>query len=311
MSDFAASDTDVDLTHLRPTTTLEMLDRVFEVIRKRPALFAGLTGLYLIPELVFAVQAWIAGSMEQIENFVPYYFAMKLLAQWPAAALNTAAFQTYLFPKRPLRAWSLLRATSPRVPYLILTYFIVLSLLFLVAVVVPTGLLQTLTEDALGILSVLMAAGLFVTAIYLAATWSLIAPLVIIEKKAFGEALIRSMQLMKLKFEEPFAGDGALRRLAVAVMFPGIVYGVCLLMTRLIAALAGPVSGTDPDLFFSRVQLSLWVPAEAVVTPWLITSLVMIYTECRMRREALDLQVRFLVKGDFAVPDESLGLDEE
>jgi hypothetical protein len=301
------------LAHLRPTTPMEMIDRVFLVIGTRPKLFAALALMFALPPLLLQLfQAFIPPKSGDSPDSIVLFatVAASLLIQWANAAVIAAAFQTLLFPARPLAAKAALRGALDRLFYLILTRFLVVSALIVLGLLLPQQLLSGNGGEP-GFISVAIAAWSVGAAVYFGFGWALVPMVVMIERKSFVKAMLRSMDLMRLKFRKAVVfGDSALRRLLLVLIVPAAIYLFGQILVQGISLLA-----TGQILFMWSAKVIQSSPAHRLVylfdagvsfavsffaLPWLYSGLVMLYAECRMRHEALDIQVRLLTRGETA-----------
>lgn len=313
-----------DLKHLRPLSALEMFDRVFSVLRTQPVLFAQLGLLYSLQELVVAVYFLGRGNtdVEELPSLLSFLLLVPLfLRQWTAAAIVAVAFQACIFPQRPLSLWTAMRASFQRLPSLILTRILVMLILFTVGVLVPAILLRQAASGGVAVFSAGLAAWTFMLAAYLACVWSLISCVVVVERRAFMHAMMRSVELMRTRFGSRWAVGTAVRRLLLVLLFPATVWlvGQVAVQAASLAITGGltyELEGGRPVLVISSLWVlianalnSLFVPF--ILGPFTFTALVVLYTECRMRREALDLQVRLLAKGHPITGQEGMVPDQD
>lgn len=300
-----------DMMHLRPTSGLELMDHAFGILRIRPGLFLGLGALSALPALI-AVYVYVATHRgitreDDLLEYFSYQWAAWLPSQWPVAAIVAAAFQTHLFPRRPLQLWTALRACLPRLPHFILTRLLVTIFLLFLGVEVPSMFLKSGIAPGLAIA---VAAWSVIACIYFVGTLSLVPAVTVIERRAFFRAMTRSTELMRIVFRGGILGDSALRRLVLLALFPMslalmnlvFVESVNLALTGRMSAITRVSLGMASNSVIPNTILLVDAVVSfftgALNTAWFSAALVLLYSECRMWREALDLQVRLLSHGE-------------
>jgi hypothetical protein len=305
-----------------------MLDRVVGVLRTRPRLFFSLGVLYTLPLLgVLGLYYWLRAPKDLNQVFgeiTPWILGAQLLGEWANAAVIASSFQLLLFPSRPLLLWVALRGSLNRLFFLVLTRLFVWLVLGL-GLSIPSQLFSGGSAGgALDAISLILSLWILFAALYFMVLWMLTPVVVMVERVAFVRAMRRSMELLRLVFRPGWMGDSALRRLGVIMVLPVTVWLVQLLAVQ---GLSWVVTGHPVSLapFFppsdqALISLTLITFPKTVfyagsvvaacgwfVTGiWLYAALVLLYAECRMRYEALDIQVRMLARGDTALPEAEL-----
>lgn len=308
-SNLTAGAPDDGLVHLRPTTSIELLDRAFEILRMRPALFAVLAIIASSRDAATYIVFALHGPMAEGQAYAFYIlFSLTLLfivSQWAIAAIIASAFQLLLFPTRPLAFRTAMRGAAERLLPLILTRMLAWLVLLGLGFAIPQMLIAQNNAGGIGAFLSLWSLG---AAVFFGLQWALVSVVVMIEKRAFVRAMLRSMELMRLKWRRGFFGDGALRRLLLILLFPGVLLAAGQAASQLVSrAITGQWMLKFPEntaVILTNGAISFVV--SAIVTPWLYAALVLLYAECRMKREALDIQVRMLARGETAKPEESL-----
>lgn len=286
------------LAHIRPTTAMEMVDRVFEIMRRHLPFMMGLGALYALPTLL--VGTWVIlrdGNADDALTRVALVGAV-VAKQLPLAALAIAAFQAALFPGRILLPAPAFRSAFALLPQFMVIVLLIVLMLMGFAVVLPAMLSRTAGAGSpLGLIlaPMSMAMGLFVTLAY-----SLAPIVVLVEKRWFFAALGRSAELTRLVFRRGLVdGDSPFRRVALVALFPlaatlaaeGLARMlVVAASTRAPSVAAGTITG---DMFSLLIACAVSV----VTAPALMCGLALVYIECRVRLEALDLQVRLVEIG--------------
>lgn len=299
---------DMPLTHLRPTTPLEMLDRAFAVFRSRAGFFLMLGVCASAPGMVVQLGMFLTSGPvvtdETVVRWLPWQIASLFLEQWPVAALLGAAFHATLFPRRWIPVRVALQAAIPRLPHLILSGILVAALL---ALLVTAGI-QAVGALAGGALGLLVIIWIVFGVLFLGGSWALVGPVVILEPRAFFRAMRRSLELMLTRFHGAWWRDSSYFRLALIVLFPVVVRATTLLAVRLAHFL------DTGELIFLEATDRNFLIAQAIVdgiasiltTPWTCIAITLLYAECRMRREALDLEVRLLAQAGANHPEHGI-----
>lgn len=274
---------------------MEMVDRIVRLVSLRWRVILPLALLAALPEPVLTIIGTYLDTQTREEGAQRQYGALIFvlafaLPQWPNAALLLAGFHGHLFPLHSIRAVGALRSALGRLPYLILTRLYVWMLLGLLAFPLilagtrPAISLTVLVGILLGIIAFLVFAGL----------WFLVPVLVMVEHKSFFRAMARSMELMTTRFSGGWLGDSPLRRLVVMGVFPLVLFAGELILLQAAWPFLRPPAGSQfpadyGGLFaFTAVQLAI----NFVLALWMPLSMAMLYGECRMRREGMDLHVR-------------------
>lgn len=284
-----------ELAHLRPTTPLELLDRIFSVVARKPFVFAGLACLYAAPLLLLGLVA-VALKLDDARASQVLLLAL-LLQQWPAAAVVVAAFQSAVFPHKKLSLLLALRASLERLPYFILT-----RALALIVIISLASVPSALNMAEIGWYATPVAIWALFAAVYLLILWALLPIVVMVERRAFVRAMARSAELMRGVFKPGWiVGDTAFRRLVLMAAVPFALV-ICLEVVPECWSLA---SDRNLDTRFALLTLVLSFVVDLVFAMYAYVGLTLLYMECRMRREALDLQVRLLANGHLQAPDES------
>lgn len=309
------------LTHLRPTAALEMLDRAFAVVRVQWKLFLLFALVSATPKLLSTLihldrkPPSTESGLAFIAWLIPHKVAPFILAQWAVAAIVAVAFQTVLFPGRTIKFQAAMRGVRNRVPSLMMTRLLVWAILFVLGALLPAQMLSAGGSSSLFAMAI--ATWTILAAIYFALMWSLTSAVVIIEKRSLLNAMARSAELMRLKFSgRGWLSDGALRRLMLVLVFPAVMYcfGAAILQAASLAKTGNiviifrGVIGEGGAVYQMLVALDGMIDwgSSLIYLPWTYTALVLLYAECRMRREALDIQVRLLSRGETGGADANM-----
>ncbi|MCX7019878.1 MAG: hypothetical protein NTY46_13000 [Candidatus Sumerlaeota bacterium] len=289
-----------EITHIRPTTPIEMLDRVFAIFTVRPWVFLALAALYALPSAAATTGLYLfycsTSSPIDAIGYLPWFFASFFIEQWPCAAILLTVFQTYSSPQKPYGIITALGSAFKRLPYLILTRTLVwFILLLLFGVFVQSVLSPAAGGTFTGSLAQVIGLWCLAASIYFLMMWILVPPIVVIERASFFRAMVRSMQLMAMSFRPGLLkGDTARRRFLLLALFPAAVW---LTAQGLLQSVSIARSGTiifmtphDPLLYFTAMGLDFIVNLTAGL--WILIASPLLYIECRIRREALDVHMR-------------------
>lgn len=313
-----------DLRHLRPLSVAEMADRAFALMFQRPGMVLALAAVVAAPE-IFYVLARVSGIFAgDASRLFAIFLLLTLMGTWAQGAAIAGLFQTYLFPKRALTAKSLAKVSFERLPAFFLTLFVLYELIVApLLVVIPHGLL-TGAGSPPGTTPAPLSATTIVVSLFsiflgarLAIGWMLVPAAVMIEQRSFFRSALRSSELLFSPFRDK-AGrlSGAWPRLSLllALLFLGMA--TCYALLNL-ACLAFAKPGFSPlqyifaptylsDLKQDATRQALLASSYAlfslVVAPLMWCGTVLLYTECRIRREGLDFQVR-LIEGGVIAPE--------
>lgn len=288
-----------------------MVDRVFALLRMRRGVLLSLGALggliSLEAELVQQRDgsAWALGGL-----------ALELLARWPLAAALTVAFQTLFFPRRLLGAWAALRGVAGKMPQLLLTLVLSGAVLALMVLTTVDLLRSARGGWTLDPVNWALAGAMGVLILYLAALWALMPAVVLLEGRMLFGALGRSAELMRLRFSRRLFGDSAVRRLILLITLAvAAAVGGQLLLPAAHWVIAGMPPLSPAELFgtapadkgggrgaWENAQLALTALLSCLIWPYIQTAIAVLYAECRMRREGLDLQARLLARENSGEP---------
>ncbi len=284
-----------NFAHLHPCTHTELIDRVGAVIMHQPALFFGLGALSALPALMAMLLnpgfsgpsgTQEVGMIDYLVTLVPWF-----LKEWPIAALILAGFQKFVFPKRKLKMWVVMQTSLTFLLAFIGTrlfaWTIIMGLLLFVLSVGTTGG---------GGITGLLAFPALVMALFLLVYWSLTGVAVMIERTAFINAMARSWKMLRQGFRGKKLTNSPLSRLLLILIIPAILFIIEQISIQTLGFFypggAYPKPPVDP---------SFTIPAGAIMflfqtlrAPWLYVGLTMVYLECRMRNESLDLRIRLV-----------------
>jgi hypothetical protein len=283
------------LRHVRPTSALELLDRVFAIWRRGWRQLLALGALVVLPGTALEVYAqlrWPAAAPEDLAALAPWAFLVLVVQLLPLAVVFRQAIK--LFLPTPPRDWAAettpLRVVFPR---------LVVSVLFIVfTVAVMTNFALVLLQE-LGpqLASVVLALGLLGVSLWVAINLSLAPVLVALDAPTIWGALRMSWRLMRhTRFSTNGWRDNAYWRFALLMSFPlachvgfaALVRGIAWAALRALPGreklgaaydLAAAVSGAVLDAF---------------LVPWVAISLVALLVETYCRHETFDLRLRLI-----------------
>lgn len=307
------------LTHVRPTTALEMLDRVYAVLRQRPVFFVVTALLYAMPKM--AEQAFLPFSQVNprepatVMPLLPWILLRFAAEQLPLAAFLFGAFHASIFPGRPISLGGLVKDTIERFPYLLLTRAVAWAGILIVA---TPGVLALMGAAQSGgsILLTMGGAAILSMALWLAMMWALVPAVVVVERLSFFQALARSFDLMRWRASDSWRTDGAMRRLVLIALVPGAV----MVAAEWAAVAAGvvesmPIEGDETARRMVVVSPVLYVllsgTAKFVIGALFTAGLMLLYIEGRIRTELFDVQVRLIAREPAREPEPEEDDDDE
>ncbi|MBX7244373.1 MAG: hypothetical protein K1X53_02675 [Candidatus Sumerlaeaceae bacterium] len=299
------------ICHVRPSTPMELMDRAFLVVRARFPQFLLLGFLFALPEfaatVLFTYIHGVPDDSELAQQFLGWLSAAFLLQQLPNAVVILLAIQAFMFPRRPIRLVPLTRAALINLPLLILTRILAFIILFLLANILLGALGGELGSPG-SLLGLFVASWVGAALAYLFLMWMLMPPVALIESRGFFRGLGRSVELMKQRFRAGWPGDLPVVRLLGILLVPGI--GI-LLGQLVVQGTSYALTGTNA--FFGPTTPTVFLISAGVnfitkmsVECWMYVAVALLYLECRMRREGLDLQVRLLQRQGSAAGDNVL-----
>jgi len=277
---------------LRPMSTAQVLDRTFQLYRRNFVLFAGIAALPPALKLAMDLLGLLVGSSNKMGVAAVSGLGVVLLAiAYLCGAVLASAASTYAVSlvhlERPATIGGSYRTISPYFWRLVGIAFVIglMMLGIIIVVAIPFGLSMVGSSTisagfgALGFLMLIVGAALMV---HLYARFSLATTACVVEKLGVSESIARSRTLTKgesgriwlvliLTVVLTYA-------LALALMIPG---GVMMAMGK---QGAGLMAGTVV-LYLGQFLATL------LAAPILTISLVLIYYDLRVRKEAFDLQV--------------------
>lgn len=290
----------MNLANLRPLGFGETLDRAFTLYRHNFVLLAGtsfLTSmLVFVAVMVLAIilgmtAAVLPGSIALV-FMIPLGLGLAAISMIPYGALAQQASQTYMGKRTSLgegvgaggrSAMTLVGAAILAVLTLGALMLGVMAVAFVLNLVVAlTGI--TALSLAVSFVTIL---GVAVAMVFVAALFFAVVPAVVVEEKGPVEAIGRSMQLAK----------GALARIAgVMVVSMVITYlpivGLAVVTGGFAAMSVDSVAaGTGQVLVAFILQQLLTVAVSVLVLPFLLSVMVVLYYDRRVRTEALDVQI--------------------
>ena len=286
-----------DLRHLRPATIPEMADHTFTLLARRGNALLLLAMIAALPDLFLAVF-----RVRQTGELLPawqtaLYLMLYILSEFSYAIALGCCFQTYLFPQRPLSFKALVRATVPRLPAFVLTRFVLQMAIVTLGGLLPTTLLVHVPAAENYPVRVILAAACLLLTVRLLISWALVPVAIVIERKAFLGAAIRSSDLMRTPFSLKALQDSPAVR-ALLGFLPALVAALSIIAIAQVCATALDrplITPTDvAGLRDRKAGCFVRAALELFWTPLLATLLTTLYVECRMRRDGLDFEVRLI-----------------
>jgi hypothetical protein len=298
---------------LRPLSMGELLDRSFSIYRRRPTLFLGIMavptvfalGLGLVVTLMTAGRpgfngqpfdpnqmpsaSLIAGLAVGYVVFTVLYGVAYLLSLGATAA---AVSSLYLDRETTIGdAYRHVRGMTGRLMLLGLLVSLRMLLLGLVVVALVVAATAAIAvSQVLGALLMVMAVivmfAAFAVLIFLMLRYSLAVPALVLEQSRAAAAITRSIALTR----------GNLGRLLLLGVCASVLTYASLAIFQAPfsagAAYAGP--GTPTAFWLTMAGVVSGTVGNLLAAPVLIIGLVVVYYDVRIRREALDVQMKML-----------------
>lgn len=287
----------------------ETLDRMLVLLWRQKAFLIACAAVFALPEFALAVfrrlttepglQRWGAGL----------YLGLSVAAELAYAVAIAGCFQASLFPKRALTVQALIRATAPRLPGFVLTRMLLGFAFLAFAIIIPKELLRSQASGPVQPVRVAVAAILVIFGFHLLFSWALVPLTIVLERRIFIRACIRSVELMRTRLGGG-SFDSSSMRLLLGVL-PALLVGATLvtavqtwnLLTHrpLLIVLELPFETERSAAYIARGLIALFC------TPLVWVLITTLYVECRMRRDGLDFQVR-LIESGAGNPDSELSV---
>ncbi len=286
-----------------------MLDRAFALLARRWHLFLPLALVFGAPDLALALCRRFVHAPQLLRWTSALYLALGLAGELAYAIAIAASFQTLLFPQRVLSVPALVKATMPRLPVFLLTRLMLTFAFFTFALIIPVGLLRIPPGTQLNPFQAGIAALSVLIGLRFLLSWALVPLAIIVERKAFFSASIRSSELMRSSFGTRTSLDNPSWRLLAGIA-PALVAGI-----TLTAAVQGWNFATDRPLLdlinlpFETERSTACILRGLIAiccTPLVWAAISTLYVECRMRRDGLDFQVRLIERASSAPASEEL-----
>ncbi|MAT97253.1 MAG: hypothetical protein CL608_08935 [Anaerolineaceae bacterium] len=286
------------LLELRPLSIGELLDRTFRLFRQHFLTFFSIVAITQLPGTMFQIlAAALVGNPANLETAIlsgevvgpailivlSVLFLSGIVTQIGTAALTTAIADSYL--GRKINFDSAFRRMDNTWLTLILASFVAGLALF--ALAIPVVLVSII--PCLGGLAMLV--GLFLIGVSAVVVFSLLPPVVVLERGGAIASLKRAWALSKLRFWWIF---GYLLLLGILTLL--ITFGPSFLIGFLIPL----VLGNSNALIQSIIQQSATLVLTAVFLPIHFTAVTLMYFDLRIRFEGFDLMVLASNDDEFA-----------
>jgi hypothetical protein len=287
------------LPNLRPLSFGETLDRAFTLYRRNFALFVGTSLLTMVGVVIAAVVLGaLAGAMVAlVPGAVGLVFAALILlgiaavAMIPWGALAQQASQTYTGRRTSLgdglEAGGRSAMTLVGAGVLAGLAFGALMLVIFMVTYILNVLAGSEGSTALSIVvSLLSVLGMMAAFVFVAALFFGVVPAVVVEEKGPVDAIIRSLQL----------AQGALPRIAGTMLVSILITYLPILalaaVTGGMAALSMQPGANPVGMIVAFVLQQLLTLVISLLTlPFLLSVIVVLYYDRRVRTEALDVQI--------------------
>lgn len=290
----------MNLSNLRPLGFGETLDRAFTLYRHNFALFVGtllLTSLLvfvavIVLGFILGMTAIVLPGSIALVFMVPLGLGLVAISMIPYGAVAQQASQSYMGKRASLgegvgaggrAAMTLVGAAILAVLALGALMLGVVAVAFVLNLVVGLTGLTVLS----GIVSLVTVLGVAVALFFVAALFFAVVPAVVVEEKGPVEAIGRSVGLAK----------GALSRIAgVMVVSMLITYlpivALAVVSGGFAAMAADPVGAATGAVVMAVILQQLLTLAVSVLAmPFLLSVIVVLYYDRRVRTEALDVQI--------------------
>jgi hypothetical protein len=233
---------------LRPRSPSELVDAAFQILRVHYAQFVMCSALAYLPWLL--VQLVFYSDPSQIENVSPTVSVFFGLGIWLVFALMSAvlivcASQAYL--GEPVDVGVAVRRALPRMPLVLLGAILKYTMMFI-------GLFLFL-----------------IGALYVAARFFAVTPLIVLENKGLGGAFSRSSELSR----------GRKRHVIYTIGLATLIYWVLAFGVQLAAALFGNLI----------VQALIGAAVTIMVYPVVAITEALLYYDTRIKSEGLDIEL--------------------
>jgi hypothetical protein len=233
---------------LRPRSPSELVDAAFQILRAHYAQFVMCSALAYLPWLL--VQLVFYSDPSQIENVSPTVSVFFGLGIWLVFALMSAvlivcASQAYL--GEPVDVGVAVRRALPRMPLVLLGAIVRYTMMFI-------GLFLFL-----------------IGALYVAARYFAVTPLIVLEDKGLGGAFSRSSELSRKRK----------RHVINTIGLATLIYWVLAFGVQLAAALFGNLI----------VQALIGAAVTIMVYPVVAITEALLYYDTRIKSEGLDIEL--------------------
>jgi hypothetical protein len=274
----------------------ELLDRAFALAIRLFPLFFILALFSAQADLVLAAIRHFSRNPRLLHLQVPIYLPLTILGHLAYAIAVAYAFQSLLFPARPVCLRAIFEAAVPRLLIFFLTREVLGTIVQVLIFQAPGTLMALRSTPSTHWLHATLAAACVLIGIRLAISWALVPLVVMVERKGFLRAALRSAELVNYRPDsEPWS-----RRIWVWTL---------LLALPAVLAGASTVAGMECWAWFTgrpTITLAEWFDinrTSAFVARGVLffalsfcvwPVLTVLYVECRNRRDGLDFQVRLI-----------------
>ena len=289
----------MSLAHLRPLGFGEILDRAFTLYRRNFLLFLGTSLLTMF--CVFVAAVVLGGLATATAVIVPgpiailfmalIFLGIAAVAMIPWGALAQQASQSYT--GRPTSLGDGMGAGGRAAMTLVgasvlaaLTFGALMLLVFMVAYFLNLMVAALGIASLSALVSLLSVLGVMAAFVFVAALFFGVVPAVVVEEKGPVEAISRSLQL----------AQGALPRIAgtmvVSILITYLPILALAAVTGGFAAMADPAGGDVGAVVAAVIiQQLLTILISLLTMPFLLSVIVVLYYDRRVRTEALDVQI--------------------
>ena len=291
----------MNLSNLRPLGFGETLDRAFTLYRHNFVLLVGTSFLtsmlvfvaVMVLAIILGMTAVVLPGSIALVFMVPVGLGLAAISMIPYGALAQQASQTYMGKQTSLgegvgaggrSAMTLVGAAILAALTLGALMLGVMAVAFVLNLVVA---LTGITALSL-VVSFVTILGVAVAMVFVAALFFAVVPAVVVEEKGPVEAIGRSMQLAK----------GALPRIAGVMVVSMVITYLPIVALAMVTGGFAAISAADPAgmgtgqvVVALILQQLLTLAVSVLALPFLLSVMVVLYYDRRVRTEALDVQI--------------------
>ncbi|MCX7626392.1 MAG: hypothetical protein N2Z21_09305 [Candidatus Sumerlaeaceae bacterium] len=277
------------LRHLRPTSALELFDRIFVLWRLDWERYSLLGLLAVLPGLaveLYALWRWGSGTTPMSMEIVPWAFLAFVLQLLPVTVVVRHAFSRLVAVPSSRMGYRPLHLVFPRV------VVGVLFIVFAMALILNWGL-AVVEVAGPSLLSIVAFVGAVAASLWIGANLCLAPVLLALGWPRIFYALYKSWKFMVFsRFAASRWRDNAHWRLALLLSFPLACHGGLAVAVRLVQWLETGTLFAGAPLAFAAAHIIIGAALDVVLLPWLAIAGAALLIEAMCRRNALDIHMR-------------------